>query len=269
MTAGGSGEHGTGVAASYNPSPMRVLIGKVHGFFVGREPLVFVAALIVVGALWGFVKLYGEVREGDTAAIDARILRAFRQPQDPNLLVGPHWMESVVRDVTSLGGAVALMLIVGAVCGFLVLTRRYHMMWVVLAATVGATVTNSTIKYFVGRERPKVVPQLTDVSSESFPSGHSAMSAAVYLTLGGLLAQTVSQRRVKIYFLTLAMVATGLVGLSRVMLGVHYPTDVLGGWIMGLVWALCCWLVARYLQRRGKVEREDDPTASSNPVSPS
>lgn len=241
---------------------MLAVIRKVQRFFVGREPLVFVVALLILAGVWGFVKLSGEVREGDTAAFDARVLRAFRQSRDPNLLVGPPWVQSVVRDVTALGGAVVLALVVGSVCGFLLLTRRHHMMWLVLAAAVGATVVNSTIKNVVRRDRPTVVPRLTDVSSESFPSGHSAMSAAVYLTLGGLLAQTVSQRRVKLYFLGLAMLASGLVGLSRVMLGVHYPTDVLGGWMMGLVWALCCWLVARYLQRRGKVEREDDPTAS-------
>jgi undecaprenyl-diphosphatase len=242
---------------------MPAALRKVHQFFVGREPLLFVAALVISAGVWGFIKLSGEVREGETAAFDARILKAFRQPQDPNLLRGPRWTQTVVRDVTALGGAVVMALVVVAVCGFLLLTRRHHMMWLVLAATIGATAINSTIKNVVRRERPQIVPQLTDVSSESFPSGHSAMSAAVYLTLGGLLAQTVSHRRVKLYFLALAMLATGLVGLSRVMLGVHYPTDVLGGWMTGLLWALCCWLVARYLQRRGKLEREDDPTASS------
>jgi undecaprenyl-diphosphatase len=137
---------------------------------------------------------------------------------------------------------------------------RYHMMWLVLAASIGATVINSTIKNIVERPRPVVVPRLTDVSSESFPSGHSAMSAAVYLTLGGLLAQTVSRRRLKLYFIFVAMLLTFLVGLSRVCLGVHYPSDVLAGWTTGLVWALLCWLAGRYLQRRGAIEREEDPT---------
>src|SRR5829696_1893191 len=98
---------------------MRQFVAKVHQFFVGREPLWFVAALLIVTGVWGFIKLSGEVREGDTAAFDARILRAFRQPGDPNLLIGPPWMETMVRDVTALGGAAGLALVVGAVCGFL------------------------------------------------------------------------------------------------------------------------------------------------------
>jgi len=239
---------------------MSPLIRRVRAFFVGKEPLVFVAALLVVLGVWAFVFLLDEVREGETTSFDSRILRALRQPGDASRLIGPAWVESVVRDVTALGGVVVLILVVGSVAGFLLLVRRYHMMWLVLVATVGATAINSTIKGLVGRERPTVVPRLTDVRSESFPSGHSAMSAAVYLTLGGLLAQTVSKRSIKLYFLGVAMTATLLVGFSRVCLGVHYPTDVLAGWTMGLVWALLCWLVARYLQRRGQIEREEDPT---------
>src|SRR5436305_15303640 len=127
------------------------------------------------------------------------------------------------------------------------------MMWLVLVATSGATAISSTIKGLVGRERPTVVPRLTDVRGESFPSGHSAMSAAVYLKLGGLLAQTVSKMSIKLYFVGVAMLATFLVGASRVCLGVHYPSDVLAGWTIGLVWALLCWLAARYLQRRGQI----------------
>src|SRR2546430_5724073 len=131
------------------------------------------------------------------------------------------------------------------------------MMWVVLVATIGATTINSTIKGLVDRPRPVVVPRLTDVSSESFPSGHSAMSAAVYLTLGGLLAQTVSRRRIKLYFIFVAMLITFLVGLSRVCLGVHYPSDVLAGWTTGLVWALLCWLAGGFLSRGGAVGVEE------------
>jgi undecaprenyl-diphosphatase len=81
------------------------------------------------------------------------------------------------------------------------------------------------------------------------------LAAVVFLTLGALLARFAARRRTKIYFLSLAFLFTFLVGSSRVYLGVHYPTDVLAGWCIGLAWALVCWLVARYLQERGAVEK--------------
>jgi len=96
----------------------------------------------------------------------------------------------------------------------------------------------------------------TIVYTTSFPSGHSALSAATYLTLGALLARAMQSRILKFYFLLIAMVLTFLVGMSRIYLGAHYPTDVLAGWTVGLVWSLLCWIVARELQRRNVVEGE-------------
>jgi undecaprenyl-diphosphatase len=106
------------------------------------------------------------------------------------------------------------------------------------------------------RPRPDLVPHLSPVYTSSFPSGHSLIAAVVYLTLGSLLASVISRPMLKVYVLSVAMLLTTAVGLSRVYLGVHYPTDVLAGWLAGLVWALLCWLVARVLQRRGRVESE-------------
>jgi undecaprenyl-diphosphatase len=100
------------------------------------------------------------------------------------------------------------------------------------------------------------VPHGTAVYTASFPSGHATGAAATYLTLGALLARFQPRRRLKIYLLALAVLLTVLIGLSRVYLGVHWPSDVLAGWTLGMSWALLCWLVARLLQRRGKVESE-------------
>jgi undecaprenyl-diphosphatase len=126
----------------------------------------------------------------------------------------------------------------------------------VIVAVVGGQVLSTLLKYFIDRPRPDIVHHLSHVYTTSFPSGHSMMSAVVYLTLGALLARFVPQRALKLYFIGLAMFLTFLVGVSRVYMGVHWPTDVLAGWTAGLVWAIACWLVARQLQRRHVVERD-------------
>ena len=99
--------------------------------------------------------------------------------------------------------------------------------------------------------------------SLSFPSGHALTSAAVYLTLGALLMRVAQSRLVKFYCMFIAMSATLLVGATRVYLGVHYPTDVVGGWLIGLSWALLCWIVERVLERRRGWKRERREAAAS------
>jgi undecaprenyl-diphosphatase len=172
------------------------------------------------------------------------------------MALGPRWLEEAGRDVTALGGVVVLFLVTAGVTVYLLAVRKYHAMWLVIAATTGGFVISSVMKYFFSRERPSVVPHLSYVQTSSFPSGHSMLSAVVYLTLGVLLARLVPQRVLKLYFLAMALFLTFIVGVSRVYMGVHYPTDVLAGWTAGLVWALLCYLVARHLQKRGHVERD-------------
>lgn len=135
------------------------------------------------------------------------------------------------------------------------------MMAFMLAAIIGGVVVSTLLKSLFDRPRPDLVPHLSHVYTSSFPSGHSMLSAIVYLTLGSLLAAVMPSRKLKVYVLAVAIIVTVVVGASRVYLGVHYPTDVLAGWLAGLVWALLCWLIARWLQRRGKVEPESNPSS--------
>lgn len=218
------------------------------------------AALAAAVAAWGFIELSEEVLEGDTRAFDRAVLAWFRDAADPSKPVGPVWLAESMRDITALGSVAVLLGVTLAVLGYLLFERKYHAAVLVLVATVGGQVISSVLKALFDRDRPDVVPHLAEVLTASFPSGHSMLSAVVYLTLGALLARLVARRRVKVYFIAVAMLATVMIGLSRVYLGVHYPTDVLAGWSLGLAWATVCWLTARYLQRRGAVEREGEET---------
>jgi undecaprenyl-diphosphatase len=222
----------------------------------GRESLVLAVMLVIVGGTWGFVLLADEVREGGTQRFDDWAIRALRQPDDPAQVRGPRWLQEVARDVTALGGVTVLTLVTLAVAGYLLMERKLGAMWLVVGATVSGLIASSLLKGVIARDRPHLVPHLSYVYTSSFPSGHSMLSAVVYLTLGSLLMRLARGRAVKIYFLAVALVLTFLIGVSRVYMGVHYPTDVLAGWTAGLVWALLCWLVARSLQRRRLVERD-------------
>ena len=215
---------------------------------------VLLVALGVVAGTWIFVGLAGEVLAGDTQAFDYWLLQALRSPEDPAWPRGPHWLVEVGRDVTAFGSPVVVALLTAAVLGYLWLQRRYGALWFVVVATAGGGLLGRLLKELFARDRPNPVPCLW-VSSPSFPSGHAVLAAVVYLTLGILLARLEPRLLLKVYFLGVMMALACLVGLSRVYLGVHYPTDVLAGWTVGLVWSLLCWLAARYLKRRGAVER--------------
>jgi undecaprenyl-diphosphatase len=213
--------------------------------------------LLVVACVLGFIALSDEVTEGETQDIDERIVRALRRPEDPALPRGPWWLAETARDVTSLGGAPVLILITLAVCGFLLLARRYRTCLFVFSATGVGWLLNGVLKNLFNRPRPSVVPHLTETMSTSFPSGHAMLSAITYLTLGALLAQFAEQRRVKVYILSVALFLSVLVGFTRVYLGVHYPTDVLGGWVAGLAWSLAVTFAARSMRRRSPALRQE------------
>ena len=206
--------------------------------------------------LLGFVRLAGEVVEGDTQAFDTKILDALRDPVDPSRPIGPVWIEEPLLDLTAIGGPTVLGLVVVVVTGFLVLQTRYRTALVVAITFFSGELLNAAMKHVFNRPRPSVVPHLRAVYSTSFPSGHAMESAIVYLTLAAILMRASQSRATKIYILGTAVLLTTLVGISRVYLGVHYPTDVLGGWIVGFMWASICWHAARRFEGTVRIEPE-------------
>lgn len=222
-----------------------------------RELPTLIALFAIMGSLWGFAALSGEVLEGETQAFDRVILLSMRNPADLSDPIGPGWAEEIGRDLTALGGNAVLTLLTLAVLGYLLLEGKRGLALVLIVATLGALGASTVLKKSFDRDRPDLVPHGSIVYTSSFPSGHSMLSASTYLTLGALLARAQRRRRIKAYILLVAIGATLLVGISRVYLGVHWPTDVLAGWTAGAGWALMCWLLARWLQRHSKLAEKD------------
>ena len=164
----------------------------------------------------------------------------------------------LVRLPLNLSGATIIFIITTAVVLYLLIQKHYEFMWLIIIATIGGALLSFGLKELFARERPPLTYHLLTVKSLSFPSGHAMMSSVVYLTQGALLAKVQSNKNLKAYILLVAIILVFLIGISRIYLGVHYPTDVLAGWSAGLAWASLCWLAARYLQRRRerKIKKE-------------
>lgn len=215
-----------------------------HGDFLS-----LVLMLIVAGSVWAFVEIADEVIEGELQRLDMRVLLLFRNPSDLSDPIGPRWFEELVRDATALGGVVILSLLASTAVIALWLERRRRAAAWLLIATLGAFALSTLFKLLFARERPDILASDVLPATHSFPSGHTFLSAAVYLTLGAMLAHVVPRKRTRTFVLFVAVLLTLLTGFSRVYLGVHYPSDVLAGWTLGLSWAALCWLVAWNLRK--------------------
>jgi len=216
-------------------------------------------ALIVCGiGLWLFLGIADEVLDGDTQWWDERILMSMRTPGFAGDPVGPTWVEELFRDFTALGGVGVLSLLSLASIGYLWLMKMKRVALFVLLAIGTGLLIALVLKAVFDRPRPDLISYGAMVYTASFPSGHSMLSALVYLTGGAILAAAHHRRRTRFYIIMWAVLLTILVGLSRIYLGVHWPSDVLAGWAIGASWAATCWLVASWLQQRGDFEEEDD-----------
>lgn len=197
---------------------------------------------VLAALLAGFGIVADEVTEGETLKFDNAVLMALRVPGDPASPIGPSWLPEAARDVTALGSFSVLTILVVGVVAFLVLVGNRRTALFLTASVLGGTIVSTILKILFDRPRPDLTG-VAKVFTASFPSGHATISAVVYLTLGAILAEIAATRRLTIFLFSAAAFLTIIVGLSRIYLGVHFPTDVVAGWSIGSAWALLCLLV--------------------------
>ena len=226
---------------------------------VARRDFGFVAAaFLVVALVLGFGLLAEEVMEGDTAAFDLAVVTALRTQGNLGDPLGPPWVEEMGRDVTALGSYVFLGFVLAATVGYLLLVGKRHLAALMATSFLGGTLVNTALKYGFDRPRPDL-QHAARVFTPSFPSAHATVATIMFLTLGVLLTRSTTDRRLKAFFMTLAIFLTVAVGFSRTYLGLHYASDVIAGWCVGAAWALLCWTVALLLQHKGEVEKPGAP----------
>lgn len=233
---------------------MTSLIGRTLKRHRIDSRILFVFLILALGA-YVFLKLASEVLEGDTITFDRWILAALRDPLDPSVPVGPTWLQQAMIDMTALGSVSVLTLITAFATAYLLVKKKIGTAAFLVAAVGGGATVSTLLKNVFARPRPDLVGHLVEVHTMSFPSGHAMNSAVTYLTLGVLLARAEKDRAVRIYLLSVAISLTLAIGLSRIYLGVHWPTDVIAGWCVGAIWAVFASLLVRTLQRRHTIER--------------
>jgi undecaprenyl-diphosphatase len=210
-------------------------------------PLLGLALASAIGVV---AYLVSEVLQGEAIEFDSTLILALRRPDDPGSLIGPSWLLQSAIDISALGGATLLWLLGGAATIFLVYIRRRTEAACLAASVVGASVLNLGLKSVFHRARPDLVPQLIDVTHASFPSGHAMISAAIYLTIGVSLAETQPRPAARAFLISFCVLLVVLIGASRVLLGVHWPSDVLAGWCLGAIWAVVVLGAERLIRRR-------------------
>jgi len=210
----------------------------------------FAVSLVLLGA-----HLADELIEGEAFSFDTRLLLALRVPGHPQTPIGPSWLLQSAVDISALGGYTLMWLFGLAGLVWLIAADKRAEAGGIAVSLIGSSVIDGLLKSWIARPRPELVPHLVQVTNASFPSGHAMISSAVYLTLALMLAEGMPRdgwrgRAGRVAVVAFFSLLAVLIGMSRVYLGVHWPSDVLAGWCFGTAWALLVWMGDRWLGRQ-------------------
>jgi undecaprenyl-diphosphatase len=199
-----------------------------------------------------FAAVAAAVGWGVSRGFDERVLRYLRREGDPATPIGPAWVAPAALALTAMGSSLVVLPAAAACAGWLYRAGRRRAALLVAASTLGGVLLSEVLKRLFDRPRPSLVPHLERVVSPAFPSGHAMLAAAFYFVVAALLARQAARRGTRAGIWAVAAALVALVGASRVVLGVHYPTDVLAGWAAGAAWAAACWMAARPMTNGAK-----------------
>lgn len=197
----------------------------------------YALAILALATVWLAMLLFGG------GQVDASIYRALYAGDHPALV-------TIARGFTLLGEPTVLIAasFIAALC--LWLAGHHRLPIVVIAVTMVGRGLNEAQKYWIGRARPDIDAHLVVVKTQSFPSGHANSSMIFYLMMALVLTAGTRWHRLAVAG---AIMLSLCVGLSRVMLGVHWPSDVVGGWAFGMLWVLLTLrLGQRFVEREAK-----------------
>ena len=212
---------------------------------IGAVGIFLLVGLIVAAFFaWVFEEVADHVEAGATQAFDDAVLR----------WMGAHHstaFDNIMIEITALGTGTVVLMIVAVAALFLVLTQHKYSAILLLVSTGGGLVLNLILKMGFNRPRPAIfIPEVRAVSS-SFPSGHAMSAAIVYGTVAYLAARLHKRRWARVLIMFIALVVILLICISRLYLGVHYPSDVVAGVSIGLAWAAFCMATLEAIQRFG------------------